>query len=131
MHNYCLSLLSILTSVLLAGCVFNNTGALEPLERDPDITGEITQIKEGKVYNSILVEEKPGVYYPSESAGNKIWFTLTNETEILIQQKDGSLSASNFDTLAIGRIVKGWIKGFSTDSIPAQGAAQRIVVVQE
>lgn len=82
------------------------------------IAGTITRIED-----RILVEEQPG----QENAGNKIWFSLSDATEILIVEGDQQRPASN-DDLAVGQQVEVWANGPILESYPAQGGAARIVI---
>jgi hypothetical protein len=125
----CSKLLKLCVLAILIAC--SSTDSNVPLGEDPFIVGELTEIKSGKVYNAILVEENPAVTEASEPGGAKIWLTLTKETEVFTQQDDGSLNESSTEVLKTGLQVKGWVSGPVDDAYPRQGLANRIIVVLE
>lgn len=120
----------LLLLLLIGGILSSCNSSLEPLEEESFIKGEITQIDKSEFYNSILVEENTGVQEPSEPDGKKIWFRLTDESEIFIRRSGGSLKETNVEALQTGQQVAGWADGPVADSYPQQGSAKRIVVLQ-
>lgn len=103
----------------------------EPIDEDPFVTGAITNIdfKEDGTVNRILVEENPEINDPMKPGGIKIWFTLTEKTEVLHSQENKSDSQH----LEQGLIVSAWIikGGMLADSYPQQTTAQRILVIHQ
>jgi len=108
-----------------------NDSTEEPLPEEPWIIGTITDIKDGNVYSSILIEENPKVTEPTDPGGIKIWFVLIDQTEIFIRQKNGELVEAGIESVQIGQKAKGWEAGLIEPSQPAQGPAKRIVVIEE
>lgn len=121
-------ILSLAVIAALGGCNLNDS---DPLNENPFIRGHVTDFKEGKAYNSILVEENPNVSEPTEPDGTKIWLLLVDDTEIFIREGDGSLDKSNARALAIGQRAESWVSGPVDDTYPLQGAASQIVIIQE
>lgn len=125
--------LSLLICVA-AGFVINNctnNNATDSIEEPPYITGHITEVnsnEEGETQR-ILVEEDTTVHEPADPGGEKIWFGLNDQTELLIRQDDGSLSESTIETLEVGQKVEGWTTGVIAESYPEQTTAKRIVVL--
>ena len=119
-----LLLIGLLT--IFVGCVFDNSD--KPLEREPFIEGQITQINEG--HSSILVEEDPEVKEPSEPGGGKVWLTITDKTEVFVQKEDGSFEEINPKGLEVVNQVKGWVTGIVIDTYPGQGTAEQIVLIE-
>lgn len=121
--------LLILVRVLLfvASCVFNNSD--DVLDSEPEIKGEITQIEEG--HSSVLVEENPEITEPAKPGGQKIWFGLTEETEVFIRQEGNSLNNFETGSFKIGFMVEVWATGAIEQSYPAKGIAKRIVIIGE
>lgn len=108
-----------------------NDSIEEPMSEEPWITGVISDIREGNVYHSILIEENPKVSEPADPGGIKIWFVLIDQTEIFIRQKDGELAEAGIESIQIGQKAKGWEAGVIDASHPAQGPARRIVVIEK
>ncbi len=99
------------------------------LEEDPYIIGIITRIDTvGEKAMRILVEENQEVNDPLKPDGEKIWFDVTNRSEIFVRGNDGLLLKISMQTLEIGQKVMGWTDGPIRLSYPAQGGAKRIVV---
>lgn len=83
------------------------------------LTGTITQVGD-----RILVEEQPGI----QNQGNKIVWTITDATQIFVQDGDQQRAAQAAD-LAIGQQVDVWAAGAVAASYPGQGIAARIVIL--
>lgn len=109
---------------------FTSKPTPNPFSEAPYIDGKITSVgmnTEGDSIEEILIEEKPGKL----NSGNKIHFSLTEMTDILLQKKDGSLKPFAKKDLKVNLRVRGWSSGFIMDSYPAQGGAKRIVVIKK
>lgn len=108
---------------------FTPEAAPNPFSEAPYIDGKITSIKmneENHSIEEILIEEKPGKL----NSGNKMSFSLTKVTDILLQRKDGSLKPFAKEDLKEKFRVRGWSSGIIIDTYPPQGEAKRIVVIQ-
>lgn len=103
----------------------------EPIDKDPYVTGTITKIdfKDDGSVNRILVEENPEITEPLKPGGVKIWFSITEKTEVLYNLENNSDSQH----LEEGLIVSAWIikDGVLADSYPQQTTAQRILVMHQ
>jgi hypothetical protein len=97
----------------------DGAGASMPDEVWRAIAGTITRVED-----RVLVEEQPG----QENAGSKIWFSLSDATEIVVQDGDQQRPASK-DDLAVGQQVEVWASGPILESYPGQGGAARIVII--
>ena len=85
------------------------------------IRGSITSIS-GAV---VLVEEDPA----DESGSPKGAFTVTGETNILLQQ-GGEQVPATFDDLRVGQLVEAQYAGPVAESYPSQGTADSIVILE-
>jgi len=108
---------------------FSRKPAPNPFSEAPYIDGMITSIimdtEDGSI-KEMLIEENPG----KMNTGKKVYFSLTEVTDILLQKEDGSLKPFTREDLKEKIRVRGWSSGFIMDSYPAQGEAKRIVVIK-
>ena len=77
--------------------------------------------------DSVLVEEDP----ESEWGGNKGYFTVTDETEILRLVGGDAVAPAAFEELEVGQLVKATYSGPILESYPTQGGASSIVILGE
>lgn len=148
MENQTLFLIKMIRTTLLTFLVItfiscNTTDSGRPYKSDvkifaknPYIIGEITQIGFKRVGNDflfqILVEENPGVYEPDEVAGNKIYLTLWNSTEIFTQKENGNIYFTNRESLEVGQKARAWLMGGTIlTSYTAQAGAKQVLVYEE
>lgn len=112
--------------LLLAGC----SESMDALEQEPAIEGTVTQVNtEHQPYFRFLVEEDAGVNQPLEQGGKKIWFSLDNESRILIRDEDGTHRPAEISDIRVGQEVKGWAReGILADSYPQQGLAEQVTI---
>lgn len=90
-------------------------------DRDPDVTGQITQQEGGRV----LIEAQPGVM-----EGDKFWLTVDDSTPIFADV-NGQLESRNLNDLRTGIRVSAWADGPVAMSYPAQGGAAAIVILDQ
>lgn len=106
----------------------------ESFSEEPYIVGKITNIGTRYIgeepYLSILVEENRNIHDPLKPGGNKISFFLSDSTEILIQKRNGNTEKFPESRLKKNQIVGAWTDGVIQQSYPAQGGAERIVVIE-
>jgi hypothetical protein len=77
--------------------------------------------------DSVLVEEDPA----SEWEGNKGYFTVTAETEILRLVEGDMVAPAAFEELEVGQLVSATYSGPILESYPPQGGAGSIVILQD
>jgi hypothetical protein len=77
--------------------------------------------------DSVLVEEDPA----SEWGGNKGYFTVTGETEILRLVGGDAVAPAAFEELEVGQLVEATYSGPILESYPSQGGAGSIVILGE
>jgi hypothetical protein len=113
-----LALLVVMLAIVLAA-----PALAEPAENS--IRGVITEVSRSA--EVVLVEEDP-----SERSGSaKGQFAVTEETEILEQQRGGELGPASFEVLRAGQLVEATYTGPVAESYPTQGVAGRIVILDE
>jgi hypothetical protein len=91
--------------------------------RDPDITGQVTQVTEsanGRLL--VMVEDRPG-----DPLGKKVSVTVDRDTRIFRDSAQGRLDAQAGD-LAMATVVSVWIVGAITLSYPGQGRAETLLI---
>ncbi|MGI6344146.1 MAG: stalk domain-containing protein [Bacillota bacterium] len=93
-----------------------------PEENGQTVVGSIKEIDDGE-YRRFLLEGGP------MSSGEPFlaWLTIGEDTEI--QQANGE--AAQFADLTVGQVVSAYVPGPLLMSYPAQGGAERIVIVSE
>ena len=103
--------------------VFLNVTSIVPADAGSEVgvLGTITDIS-GSV---VFVEGDP-----SEQAGDKGYFTVTEETEITRQGEGGSVPAA-FEDLALGQTVEAKYAGEVAQSDPPQGNAGSITILED
>jgi hypothetical protein len=120
----------ILGIVVLVGLlIFISNRANEPQPEGADIEGFIFAMEE----NRVLVAE--GLYFGIEEydgdidelLGNAIWFTLTEETEIV----DRAGNVIEREALELQQGVQVWTTGYILESYPARAEASRMVLTGE
>lgn len=111
----------IILPVIIVAC----STPTEPIDREAYIIGTVTEVEESR----ILVEENPAVNEPLEDGGKKIWFTISDETNLFKQDRSGSLRKINPTDIEPDVEVKGWVKGVVADSYPQQALAGQITVL--
>jgi hypothetical protein len=92
-------------------------------EESVSYVGYITSISG----DSVLVEEDPA----SEWGGNKGYFTVTAETEILRLVEGDMVAPAAFEELEIGQLVSATYSGPILESYPPQGRAGSIVILED
>jgi hypothetical protein len=92
-------------------------------EEPVSYVGYITSISGDRV----LVEESP----TSEGGGDKGYFTVTGETEILGLVGGDAVAPVTFEELEVGQLVSATYSGPILESYPAQGGASSIVILGE
>lgn len=121
--KYLSSIFKILAlPVLLLAC----SRSVETFDKEPYIVGTITEIEK----EQILVEQDTSVYGPSKDGGKKVFLSISDETIILNQDADGSLSKVKNPKFEAGSEVKVWVNEPILLSYPAQAGAKRIVLLQ-
>lgn len=116
----------ILCTFLLIACS-NPTGSNNS---DAYISGTITKINTGSERLTILVEEDSTVDVPEKKNGKKVFFFISNETEIYKQSDAKSLNKIEPEYLKVGMDVKGWAAdGPVLMSYPPYVGATKIVVI--
>ena len=99
-----------------------------PIVGDPTIVGIITQMDTVQSRVRVLVEENPQIQEPSEPGGSKIWFTITERTEIF-DMRGPTVARVNAASLQPGLKVEALAEDVILDSYPQQAAADTIVIV--
>ena len=100
------------------------TAAVVLAQEEPtSYVGYITSISG----DSVLVEEDP----TSEWGGNKGYFTVTGETEILRLVGGDAVAPATFEELEVGQLVSATYSGPILESYPSQGGASSIVILGE
>lgn len=117
----------LVASLLLAGC----SSSTDALERDPVVEGTVTQIDtEHQPRFRFLVEENPDVNKPLAQGGKKVWFSLAENSRVLIRDNDGSLRSTDPSAIRVGQKIKGWARGNElADSYPQQGVADQVIIL--
>ncbi len=77
--------------------------------------------------DSVLVEEDPA----SEWGGDKGYFTVTGETEILRLVEGDMVAPAAFEELEVGQLVSATYSGPILESYPTQGGAGSIMILQD
>jgi hypothetical protein len=77
--------------------------------------------------DSVLVEEDPA----SEWGGDKGYFTVTGETEILRLVEGDMVVPAAFEELEVGQLVSATYSGPILESYPPQGEAGSIVILED
>ena len=113
--------------VLMAATLTMLVAATAPValaqEETVGYVGYITSISG----DSVLVEEDPA----SEWGGNKGYFTVTGETEILRLVGGDAVAPAAFEELEVGQLVEATYSGPILESYPSQGGAGSIVILGE
>ena len=99
-----------------------------PIVGDPTIVGIITQMDMVQSRVRVLVEENPQIQEPSEPGGSKIWFSITERTEIF-DMRGPTVGRVNAASLQPGLKVEALAEDVILDSYPGQAAADTIVIV--
>lgn len=100
------------------------TGAVALAQEEPiGYVGYITSISG----DSVLVEADPA----SEWEGDKGYFTVTGETEILRLVGGDAVAPATFEELEVGQLVEATYSGPILESYPPQGGAGSIVILGE
>lgn len=107
----------------MSGC--RTTMALP--ERQPDVTGVITQVSAAQgpeAIGTLRVEENP-----ADSSGSaKYVLTLTHETMLVV--RPGELTEEiGFGDMVVGQRVQAWITGPVRESYPMQATASHVLVL--
>jgi hypothetical protein len=105
----------VLATLLLTACGVQT--------RDPDITGQVTQISEsanGRLL--VMVEDRPG-----DPIGKKVSVTVDRGTRVFRDSAQGRLDAQPGD-LAMATVVSVWMVGPITTSYPGQGSAETLLI---
>lgn len=98
------------------------TAAVALAQEEPvSYVGYITSISG----DSVLVEANPA----SEWGGDKGYFTVTGETEILRVVEGDMVSPAAFEELEVGQLVSATYSGPILESYPTQGGAGSIVIL--
>jgi hypothetical protein len=105
--------------VLLTGC----DSSLEPPNRRSDVAGTITQVQQTPAFR-VFIERDPG----QAGSGEKVWFTVTDGTEILVRQPDASWLKGSRSALGVGVRATGWADHPITGTYPAEATAEHIIV---
>jgi hypothetical protein len=99
------------------------TAAVALAQEEPvSYVGYITSISG----ESVLVEEDPA----SEWGGDKGYFTVTGETEILRIVEGDMVVPAAFEELEVGQLVSATYSGPILESYPPQGGADSIVILE-
>src|SRR5699024_1543083 len=110
------------------------TACSNPIESNSselDIIGTITNISSNSGQLEVLVEEDPSVSGPEKKNGKKIFFLVSEETEIYKQNKNGPRKKINSKVLKVGMKVKGWASEWVMQSYPTQAGAIKIIVIEK
>lgn len=100
------------------------TAAVAVAQEEPiSYVGHITSISG----DSVLVEEDPA----SEWGGDKGYFTVTAETEILRLVEGDMVAPATFEDLEVGQLVSATYSGPILESYPPQGGAGSIVILED
>ena len=100
------------------------TAAVALAQEEPaSYVGYITSISG----DSVLVEEEPA----GEWGGNKGYFTVTGETEILRLVGGDAVAPATFEELEVGQLVEATYSGPILESYPSQGEASSIMILEE
>jgi hypothetical protein len=100
------------------------TAAVALAQEEPvSYVGYITSISG----ESVLVEEDPA----SEWGGDKGYFTVTGETEILRIVEGDMVVPAAFEELEVGQLVSATYSGPILESYPPQGGAGSIVILED
>jgi hypothetical protein len=113
----------ILMAAALTMLVAATTAVALAQEEPVSYVGYITSISG----DGVLVEEDP----ESEWGGNKGYFTVTDETEILRLVGGDAVAPFAFEELEVGQLVKATYSGPILESYPTQGGASSIVILGE
>jgi hypothetical protein len=123
-------------AALLAMVVVATTPALAQVPKESEteqgegFVGYITDISGDR----ILVEEDPTISFSDSSpllpGGDKGYFTVTGETEILQQQGEGLILAA-FEDQEVGQLVAATYAGPVLESYPSQGGAGSIAILEK
>lgn len=111
-------MLSVITTVLLAGCA--STPAIP--DTPADIAGTITQVGRSGGRTTVLIEERPGA-----SGDNKSSVRITPQTRILLDGPSGP-TALSAERLTEGSQASAWFVGPVAESYPTQATARLLVV---
>jgi hypothetical protein len=113
----------ILMAAMLMMLVATTAAVALAQEEPVSYVGYITSISG----DSVLVEEDPA----SEWEGDKGYFTVTGETEILRLVGGDAVAPATFEELEVGQLVEATYSGPILESYPPQGEAGSIVILGE
>lgn len=113
----------ILMAVTLTMLVTATAAVALAQEESVSYIGYVTSISG----DSVLVEEDPA----SDWGGNKGYFTVTGETEILRLVGGDAVAPATFEELEVGQLVEATYSGPILESYPTQGGASSIVILGE
>jgi len=100
------------------------TAAVALAQEEPvSYVGYITSISG----DSVLVEADPA----SEWEGDKGYFTVTGETEILRLVGGDAVAPATFEELEVGQLVEATYSGPILESYPPRGGAGSIVILED
>ncbi len=101
----------------------------EPPGEAPHIEGVITLVQLDRSPLRVLIEENPAAQEPLEPGGEKIFFSVTGRTSILLQQPDGSTHRGSWRDLREGDRARAWHTGVVLESYPSQANARVILIL--
>lgn len=94
------------------------------------ITGLITRIEPTDFGIRILVEEDTSINEPREKGGQKIWYGITDNSDLFILEDNNTLTKIGRETLKAGQIVEAQSTGVILTSYPAQTGAKQVIVIE-
>jgi hypothetical protein len=105
---------------------------LSPFTSDSEsMSGIITHIQTQEYGVRILVEEDMTVTEPLDKGGGKVWYAITEKTEIMHYRNQKKLTAVDGEFLKKGQIVKVWSTGIVQTSYPSQTGAKRVIILKK
>ena len=113
----------VLMAAMLTTLVATTAAVVLAQEEPVGYVGYITNISG----DSVLVEEDPA----SDWGGNKGYFTVTDETEVLRLVGGDAVAPATFEELQVGQLVEATYSGPILESYPSQGGAGSIVILGE
>jgi hypothetical protein len=116
----------IIWSVLLAACFLDSLG---PPDRDPTITGVITNVETDGSSLRILIEEYPDMPVDGDPniVGQKMFLSVDG-TLVFVQRDNGSWYLGTKEDLSVGSTARAWASNI-LDTYPGRGIAEHIAVL--
>ena len=121
-----LMICTVTSCVLIAGCIFDGLG---PPDKEPTITGVITNVETDGTSLRVLIEENPDVPVEGDQdlAGSKM-ILWVDGTSIYVQRDNGSWYLGRKEDLRLGSTARAWASSI-VDTYPGRGVADDIAVL--